>query len=395
MEAYDDAMRGGPSRGGIRPLRLALPIIVALAALAPLSVAAADIRQGSQVTVGPGETVEDDLYAFGGTIDVEGTVSGSVIAFGGTITIGGNIARDLLVSGGTVNVTGHVGGSVRVGGGTLTLSGPVAEDVVVAGGTVTLGPNASVGRDLVLAGGTATVGAPVGRKILAGVGDLTLRNTVGGDVTVQVNHLRLESGAAVGGNLDYTSENDAVITGGAHVAGNTVRHAPTDRGGVSGPASGLLNWLRFLVGVFVLGLLLVLLFPGFSGRVINRLERSPWASLGIGAALLVGVPIVALIVFILGIFVGGWWLGLFMIAAYLLACGLGYVVSSLLLGRWGSGRMGWGVLHPAWQLLAGLVVLSIASLIPIVGGLIALAAVLFGLGALALGATERRPATPA
>lgn len=387
-------MRGGRGAGGIRPLRLAAPIIVALAALAPLTAAAADIRQGSQVTIGPGETVEDDLYAFGGTVDVEGNVSGSVIAFGGTITIGGTIARDLIVSGGNVSVTGHVGGSVRAAGGMLALSGPVTEDVVVAGGTVTIGGNATVGRDLLLAGGNASVDAPVSRKILAGVGDLTLRNTVGSDVTVRVNHLRLESGAAVAGNLDYTSDNDVVITGGGRVAGNTVKHTPSDQG-VSGPASGFLGWLRFLVGIFVLGLFLVLLFPSFSGRVISRLEKSPWASLGIGAALCIGVPILSLIVFVLGIFVGGWWLGLFMIAAYLLALGLGYVVSSLLLGRWGSQQMGWGRLHSAWQLLAGLVVLSIVSLIPIIGGLIALAAVVFGLGALALGAAEQRPSAPA
>jgi hypothetical protein len=55
-------------------------IIAALFAWLPLEAAAADLRQGSEVTVGPGETVNDDIYAGGGTISIQGTVNGNVFA---------------------------------------------------------------------------------------------------------------------------------------------------------------------------------------------------------------------------------------------------------------------------------------------------------------------------
>jgi len=389
VEAYDHAMRG---RGGIRMIRLGAPFIVAIAALAPLGVVAADVRQGPQVGVGAGDSIQDDLYAFAGTIDVAGTINGSLVAAGGTITISGPVHRDVMVSGGNITITGRVDGSIRAAGGTVTISGPVGEDVVVVGGTVSIGPSATIGRDLLLGTGTTTVDAPVKRNVLASAGDLTLRNSVGGNVTARVNHLRLESKASIAGNLDYTSDNQVATAAGARVDGTTTRHTPTDRG-ASGAANGFLSWLRALIGIFILGLLLVLLFPGFSRRVLSRLEASPWASLGIGAAVLIGVPIAAIIVFIAGIFVGGWWLALLLVVAYILALALGYVVSGYLIGRFGFDRLGWRGLHPALELLGGLVVLSILTLIPILGGLVGLAACLFGLGALTLALLQARSAT--
>src|ERR1700674_5925783 len=84
-------------------------VIAALFPWLPLEAAAADLRQGSDVTVGCGETVNDDIYAGGGTISIQGTVNGSVFAGGGTITVSGNVTRDLILGGGNINVTGHVG----------------------------------------------------------------------------------------------------------------------------------------------------------------------------------------------------------------------------------------------------------------------------------------------
>src|ERR1700704_1642192 len=87
-------------------------VIAAVFAWLPLQAAAADLRQGSDVTVGPSETVNDDIYAGAGTISISGTVNGNVIAGGGTITVSGNITRDLIVGGGSITVTGRVGGSI-------------------------------------------------------------------------------------------------------------------------------------------------------------------------------------------------------------------------------------------------------------------------------------------
>ena len=366
-------------------------LVLAAAALAfgSLPAVAADIRQGTTVTVGPGESVNDDIYAFGGTVTIQGTVSGSVIAAGATVTVSGHISRDLIVGGGNVTVSGPVDGSIRATGGTVTLSGPVGGDVVVAGGTVTIASGATIGRDLVAAVGTATVAGPVARRALVSAGTLTLQNKVGGDVTGQVDHLQLDAGAQIGGNLDYTSNNEVSKTSGATVAGTTTRHTPKDSG-ASGASGGFLGWVRGLIGLFALGLLLLFLLPRFSLQATQTLTRSPWASLGIGAAVLVLMPILAVLVFVVGIIIGGWWIGVLLLAAYFLALALAYVVAGFLLGRLVFDRIGWTRAHAVWALLAGLFILTVIGLVPVVGALVSLAAVLLGLGALGLQSVARR-----
>jgi hypothetical protein len=362
-------------------------MVAALFAWLPLQAAAADLRQGSDVTVGPGETVNDDIYAGAGTVSISGTVNGSVIAGGGTITVTGNVSRDLIVGGGTINVSGHIGGSIIAAGGNITVTGPVAQDIVVTGGTIDIGTAATIGRDLVVAGGTATVSAPIVRRVQMSSGSLTLRNRVGADVRGRVDHLKLD-GAQIAGNLDYTSNNSVELVNGGRVTGTTTRHTPTDRGGDAG--NGFLGWLRGLIGIFALGVLLIFLFPALSSRAIDTERAQPWASLGIGAGILVITPIVALIVFVIGILIGGWWLGLLLIPLWILALAVGYAISGFLLGRLIFARLGWGGYHDALALLGGLFVLTVVGLIPVIGWLIGLVAVVLGAGALALVVATRR-----
>jgi hypothetical protein len=360
-------------------------------ALVPLSALAADLRQGSDVTVGAGETINDDLYAAAGTTTINGSVNGNVIVAGGTITIAGSVSKDVMVAGGTVTISGHVGGSIRAAVGTLTLTGPVAGDLVVAGGTVDVGSGGTIGRDLVLAGGTATISAPVTRNVLMNSGTLTLRSDVGGNLTGRVDHLRLDA-AKIGGNLDYTSDNQVDLVNGARVAGTTTQHRPP----ATNAGSGFLGWLRALIGILALGLIFLFLLPRLSGRSIDTLRAEPWASLGIGAAIVVATPIVAVVVFIIGLLIGGWWIGLLMIPLWILVCAIGYVVTSFLVGRLLFAQVGWGSYHDVLALAAGLLVLAILTVIPLLGWLIGLAAVVLGVGALAMAtAYWTRPARAA
>lgn len=378
----------------VRPLVAKAAAAMAIAgalAWVPLQAAAADLRQGNDITIGSGQTINDDLYAAGATITVDGTVNGSVIAAGGTITISGTVTRDLIVAGGTINVTGRVGGTIRAAGGNLTLDGPVEQDIVLAGGMVDIGSKGSIGRDLVMASGTATVSAPVGRNVTMGSGTLTLRNRVGGDVHGRVDQLKLD-GAQIAGNLDYTSANQVQEVNGARVTGTTTRHQPP----ANSTSNGFVNWLRALVGIAALGLIFLFLLPRLSGRSIDTLRAEPWLSLGIGAAILIATPFVALIIFIIGLLIGGWWLALLLIPIWILALAVGYVVSGFLLGRVIFAQVGWGAYHDALALVAGLFVLAVLTVIPLLGWLAGLAAVVFGVGALGL-ATMRliRPARTA
>jgi hypothetical protein len=134
---------------------------------------------------------------------------------------------------------------------------------------------------------------------------------------------------------------------------------------------------------------MIFLLPGISARAIDTLRALPWPSLGIGAAILVITPIVALIIFIIGLLIGGWWLGVLLVPIWILVLAVGYVVSGFLLGRLLFARLGWGGYHDALALLGGLFVLTVLGLIPVLGWLVGLAALVFGAGALALTVSQR------
>jgi hypothetical protein len=365
----------------VQGLLLGLALLIALT---PTQTFAAEPLQGNNVTVSRNQIINDDLYAFGGTVTIQGRVNGDVVALGGTVTVDGPVSGDLLIGGGTVSVLGRVGRSVRATGGTVTIDAPVGTDVAVAGGTVTLGSGARVGRDVLANAGATTVDGRVGRNVRVGGGTL-----------------RLDDGAVVGGNLIYTSNQKAAIATGATVRGTIQRYEPQRMGiwPAAGPfgrtGDSVIGWLRTLIGLFVVGLLFILLAPRFGRRTVGTLGGSPWVSLGLGIALLICVPIAALIVFVVGLFVGGWWLALMLLALYGIALVLSIAVTGLFLGRWILERVGRGPVPLVWALLLGLVLLLLVSLVPVAGGLVMAVAMFCGLGALALTAVRSSGTPPA
>jgi hypothetical protein len=372
----------------MRRVLLSLLAVALIVLLAPGPALAAEIRGGDAVVVGPAETIDDDLYAAGQSVTIQGQVKGSVFAAGSSVTVTGVVTGDLFAAGNMVSVPGVVAGSVRAAGGTVALGGTIGHDALVGAGSASLAPGGRVGRDLLVGAGTASIAAPVGRSLLASAEQLAIAAPVGGSVQATVGALRLDDGASVGGDLRYVSARDAVMAPGAAVRGTIARTEPP-----AGPAQptaavaagdALAGWLRGLTGVLALGLALVLLFPRATTSAASTLTSSPLASAGIGLAELVLVPLAALTLFVVGLFVGGWWLGLALGAAYPLALALGYVVTGLLVGRLLLERAGRGGLHAAWAVVGGLVVLALVAVVPVLGALTTLVATVLGLGALTI-----------
>jgi len=349
---------------------------------------AAEVRQGESIVVGAGETINDDLYAFGSTVTILGTVNGDVFTAGSNITVSGDVTGDVFAAGGSTTINGPVRQSVRIAGGTVMLSGPIGEDALIAAGNANLAPSASVGRDLLAAAGSVYVSAPVTRNLLASGGEITLAAPVGGDVKARVDTLHLSNGAHIQGSLAYTSPNSADAAPGASVAGSVQRTEPQVRqqpaAPFGAPAFMVIDWIRALVGVSVLGLAVVFLFPRFTQRTVSTGRQSPWASLGLGFALVVGLPTLAVIMLIVGAVLGGWWLALLLLAAYAGALVVGYALAAVFVGRSTVRLLRLSEQHLAWNLLEGLVLFGLVALVPYAGALAILVAVVFGLGALTL-----------
>ena len=326
----------------IRTIRLLLATLAI--ALMPQVALAAESRTDALVHVAANETIDDDLYAFGNAVDVMGTVNGDVVAFANTVTISGHVTGNVLVAAGTTTISGRVDGTVRGAAGNAIVEGNVGEDAILWAASALITPDARVGRDLWVGAGTATVRAPIDGNLLASGRNLTVASPVGGDLHARVDRLELADGAAIAGRLEYTSPQVASIAQGVSVLGGTSYTDSTPEVEANQPLASLggiaVDWLRMFVGLLALGMVMVLVFPSFSGRAAHASALAPLKTLGVGAIVLIGTPIVALGLFVLGVFVGGWWLALLIVAAYILAVAVSLPVASLVAGRWLLRRAG-------------------------------------------------------
>jgi cytoskeletal protein CcmA (bactofilin family) len=380
----------------MRPLRL-VSLVVLILALTPGPAAAADIRSGD-VTIPTTDTIDDDLYAFGANIAINGTIHGDLIAAGNYISVDGNVTGDVIAAGQSVSIRGQVGGSVRAAGSTIVVDGKIANDLLAAGNELTIMSNGRIGRDAILASTNATVSGQVGRDLQAGSVNVKIDGGVGGNVLATVDRLQLTDRATVGGNLKYTSKNEAQIANPASVKGSTERQVPESGRAplVTGPAALVLEWLKGLIGLLILGILVVFFFPGFSRRAGEALVRSPWMTLAIGALVLIGLPILSILFFAVGALIGGWWIGCVVLARFVVVLALSIPVAAV-----GVGGALLRVARrpvPVWlALFIGLVILLLVALIPILGGLVIFCALLFGMGAttIAVVGNRRAEAVPA
>ncbi len=357
----------------------------AIALIVPATALAAEVRSGDTVTIGPNETVTDDLYVFGNNVVVQGTVNGDVIAAGSSVTIAGHVTGSVMAAGSTLVVSGPVDASVRLAGNLLTVSAPVGGDALMAGSILTVNAPASVGRDVLAGGNAINLQSPVGRNVSVGGNTLTVGSTIGGAINASVTDLVLGDGAVVQGPVSYTSSHDATVAAGARVSSTMQRTPPAVRPANPWEVAGVdtLALIRGFIGLAALGILLVLAFPRAAATTAATVEHRWAASLGLGFALLVGIPVLALILFGLGLLIGGWWIGVLLLGLYAMLAVLGYLAFAEGVGL-AALRLGKSLGHPVLALLLGLLILGLVTLIPVLGALVVFAAIVFGIGALAL-----------
>ncbi len=335
------------------------------------------LRTGDTVTVPREETVDGDLYLFGGTLTMEGTVNGDVMALGGQIQVNGTVTGDVLAAGGTVAVAGTVDGDVRATGGQVELSGAVGEDAVISGGQTRLLGGGKVDGDLIVAGGQVSVDGTVGGSIEGGAGAYSRTGPEpGGTEHVVVSPRGGAERESVAGDivLDAIRQFMVVVVLGALILWLLPRALPAAEGqlrsrpGISA-LSGLLTCVSYFVFVIAAVLVMILLAIVFGLLQIGAL---------VGIELIAGLlsTLTVTFLFVLGVaFLGDIVVGLTLAHA---AVAGRTAAPSPSVNRWRELAL----------LAAGAAVVVILTAIPIVGGLVKVAVVLFGLGAVTLAAWQ-------
>jgi len=376
--------------------RLALAVVVAVIALAifPARAAvAAEFRSGDSVSVEASETVQDDLYLSGGTVEIAGTVTGDAVVTAGEVDVPGQVEGSLIVAAGTTEITGTIGRSVRAATGELTVSGNITGDLVVFSGRVTIEEGATIGGDLVVGSGDVVSRGSVGGDIRGSADELDISGPVAGNVRIDTDRLRLRSGAEIGGDLRYTSRNEARIADGATVRGAT-EHTRPQR---FYPGDSFAAWLGSaifrLICALVAGLAVIVIMPRTAASIAEGIRQAPLASFLIGLVLFFLIPlaIVVLLVTLIGIPLALILLALYVIVLYLSQVFLGLALGRILLpGRWDTASRGYNLL----AMTIGVIIIAGLRLLPVpfLSLVIAILTAVIGLGAVVVGLRRARRA---
>lgn len=255
------------------------------------------------------------------------------------------------------------------------------------------------------------------RNLIRFGGDVTVQEkqvvenayAIGGSVTIQPNGRVTQTAIAIGGNV--TLKKGARVDGDAYaVGGNVVQEEGATIGGAKGTISedamrGMHRDRRSFWAVYaaqsgfrifsaivaaIVGVILFRTVPSFLPNLATVVRRYPSQSAlwGIGA-------IVALIV--LNIFLAITLIGIPLIPLLILVTGLATFVGTLGISLWVGQQVAKSDQRTELQrFLIGLLVITLLSLIPLLGGVVVFVVSLFGLGALLASKVGRvQPQSPA
>jgi hypothetical protein len=370
-------------------------------AAALVAFALGTITTGCSVEIDGGDAVThqlgSDYIGAGGMINLTDPVAGDAILAGGRISTANEIQGDLVVAGGELSIGGAIGDDLYAAGGDVQLDALVSGNARLAGGALSVGPATVVAGALSLAGGRVRYDGSTRGNLSASGGSVRLNGEVLGDAKVRAEDLEIGPDTRIGGRLVYHGPTEPVVPEGAVIAGGIEFHEDNARryfGDEQSPSHetehGVGSFLWFL-GVFLAAALFLLLLPRFASDAAATIGRRPMAALGLGLAILLCVPFIAvvLLVTIIGIP-----LALLLMSLYVLVLFLGWVTAALFLAQRGLAALRPGrPVTRGWQLVAlllGLVALWLLRQVPFAGALIGFLALIAGIGALAWRTLNRR-----
>ena len=337
-------------------------------------------RHSDIVTVRADETVEDTLLATGNIVRVEGVVNGDLLAFGGTVEVRGTVKGDLVSFAKRIVVSGTVEGNIFNLSNSLDLDGQLGHSLYGLMQSLRVNDRGRVGEGMVFGAGDVTLEGEVNRSVTVYAGTADVSGGVGRELTMAGDNLTVTNTARIGGNLSAHVRDlrNVHIADGATITGTRVIQVRERENRFTRPRFYFFQAV-WLAAAMLVGWLILILFPGFF-QASTHAVGAGWRSLGLGFAVLAGVPVavILLAITLVGLPASLMLLMAYLVAIYLAKIWVGAFLGQILLKPSGVTKSDWLL-----GLLVGLLIFTVVRLIPYLGGLVHFGVVCLGLGAFA------------
>ena len=347
-----------------------------------------------RVTISKAEVINDDLFAGGENVDLEGTVNGDVFIGAGTVNVSGKVNGNLHIGAGTVRLSGPVSGNVYIGSGEVSVQGAkIGGSLLVGTGTLTIDKESSIGGSLLAGSGTINNRAPIGRNAMLGAGMINLDSAVGREAKLGGGKIDLGPETNIAGDLTYTFDesNNFTMSEEATVGGQIkkietkamskfdqgVKRSAINKFHSTKIGFGLISFL----GALIIGFLLIKLLPKLPNELSQQIDSSFFSNIGVGFL----VSVLALPAFILmAITVVGLPLAAITFALLLITLYLSKLAVGFWAGNFLSEKFGWKKMSQYASFALGLLAVYIFKSLPFIGFFFGLVFCLTGLGALSI-----------
>lgn len=313
-----------------------------------------------------------DLFQAGDKVSIEDKLDGTAFIAGNEIKVNNKIDGIGFVAGN--KLTFNANQEYLFGAGNeIVIEKDVEKDLFLAANDIKV--NGNVLRDTYLAANTLTINGNLNRNSYIYANEVTLKGTFNGNVTVYAANINIE-GAKITGTLKYNK--DAVIDGLDKAIKTKAYNATTNK-------ITFKEYIYTIVSKYVhitmLAIVLVFVCEKLFKKSLKQTEdltaKKTAILCGKGFLILIGVPMVALMLLLTGIFssvgvIGGIIYGILVYIANIFTA---YTGAHKLDKKYFKKNMNSYIL-----MIVGLFIIYVLSYIPYIGGFVSLLSLLFGLG---------------
>ncbi len=315
---------------------------------------------------------EKDLFQAGDKVSIDNKLDGTAFIAGNEIKVNNKIDGIGFVAGN--KLTFNANQEYLFGAGNeIVIEKDIEKDLFLAANDIKV--NGNVLRDTYLAANTITINGNLNRDSYIYASEVTLKGTFNGNVTVYAANINIE-GAKITGTLKYNK--DAEVDG----LDNTIK---TKTYNASSNKITFKEYIYAIVSKYVhitmLAIVLVFVCEKLFKKSLKQTEdltaKKTAILCGKGFLILIGVPMIALMLLMTGIFssvgvIGGIIYG---ILVYISNIFTAYTVAHKLDKKYFKKNMNSYIL-----MIVGLFIIYVLSYIPYIGGFVSLLSLLFGLG---------------
>ncbi|MBU8933937.1 MAG: hypothetical protein KOO62_08000 [candidate division Zixibacteria bacterium] len=365
--------------------------------------------------------INDDLYAACEKITIDGAIEGDLLGAASSIVINGHVFGSANIFAQDVRHSGRVDRTLRAFGMDIEVGGFVGRALLAGGLHIEIGPAAVIEQGVNLWGQSISVSGTIrGNASTLEADTIIIDGTFEGDVSLKAKQIRIKAATVITGNLTYeTIDTSGIeISDGAIIEGETVwvpccGTESSDDEGDDFTSDFLLSSSK-LLAAFLFGIIIVAIFRRHALESFRQLRDRFSVSLASGFLALLGfafslmVLAVSLVLMVVGLIVSTTDSAAIGVAALVFSILMlpitsftavsggiifyaGKIVMAFLIGYWLVRIFKTKPIELGkWQLLVGLIILTIIFAVPVIGFFVYLLAAIAGAGAIVLSIRQNR-----